>query len=66
MNGGQAAATIESIVSYARHAAGNRDGGQAAATIESIVSYARHAVGNHQILYLFSIQEKMMGIRKWI
>ena len=37
---------IESVVSYARHAVGNRDGGQAAATGESTAFYARHAVWN--------------------
>ena len=46
MDCGEAAAFIESIVSYARHALGDGDGGEAAATRESIVSNARHALGD--------------------
>ena len=41
----QAAATIESRTSNARHTLGDGDGGEAAATFESIVSNARHAFG---------------------
>ena len=33
-DGGQADATSESMLSYARHAVGNRDGGQAATARE--------------------------------
>ena len=43
-DGGEAAATIESTLSNARHAPGDGDGGEAAATIESTVSNTRHAL----------------------
>ena len=47
MNCGQAAATIESTLSNARHALGDVDGGEAAAFIESLVSNARHTLGDN-------------------
>ena len=45
-DGGKAAASPESMVSYARHAVGNRDRGKAATVHKSTSSYARHVVGN--------------------
>ena len=44
-DGSDSTATIESIVSNARHALGDGDAGETTATIESIVSNARHALG---------------------
>ena len=45
-NGGEAAATIESILFNARHALRDGDGGEAAASLESIVPNAGHALGD--------------------
>ena len=42
MDGGEAAATLESTPSNARHALGDVDGGEAAAILESIVLNRSH------------------------
>ena len=45
-DGGEAAATLESRSSNARHALGEGDGGEAAAILESKHSNARHTLGD--------------------
>ena len=66
MNGGQAFAIKETIVADTGQAVRYGDRSQASAITESMVSDACHTIGNNQILYLFSIQEKVLGIIKWI
>ena len=63
---GQTTTITEGILTDAGHAVRDGDRGQGVASTESPVSDAGHAAGNNQISNLRSIQEKVMGMIKWI
>ena len=59
-------ATEKSFLSYTCRAVRNRDSSQVCTILESKVRYTCHIVWYHQVVDLFPVQEKPMGINQWI
>ena len=53
IDGSQAAATREGVVTDAEHRVGDDDGGQATATREGVVANANHCTGNNTVYILY-------------
>ena len=61
VDGGEAAATIESTVSNARHALGDSDAGEACAVIERIASNGCHPLGDGDTGEACAVRERIVS-----